>query len=89
MFDDWYENYKRDGGELLLFNTIDLQAAYKAGGDASKILLIQLFRACPDVVMCENFHHKKADRHQGLETCPPLDRYVALLDMIAEYLQRS
>lgn len=30
-FDDWYETYERDGGELMLFNTIDLEAAYQAG----------------------------------------------------------
>ena len=29
-FDKWYETYERDGGELLLFNTIDLKAAWKA-----------------------------------------------------------
>lgn len=34
-FDDWYENYERDGGELMLFNTIDLEAAYQAGFDAA------------------------------------------------------
>ena len=30
-FDDWFENYERDGGELMLYNTIDLEAAYRAG----------------------------------------------------------
>lgn len=30
-FDDWYEQYQRDGGELMLFNTIDLEAAFEAG----------------------------------------------------------
>ena len=30
-FDSWYEGYERDGCELMLFNTIDLEAAYKAG----------------------------------------------------------
>lgn len=30
-FDAWYETYERDGGELLLFNTIDLAAAFETG----------------------------------------------------------
>ncbi len=30
-FDDWYEQYEWDGGELMLFNTIDLAAAFEAG----------------------------------------------------------
>ena len=30
-FNDWYETYDRDSGELMLFNTIDLEAAYTAG----------------------------------------------------------
>lgn len=30
-FEEWYETYERDGGELMLFNTIDLEAAYTAG----------------------------------------------------------
>ena len=30
-FDDWYETYERDGGELMLYNTIDLEMAYGAG----------------------------------------------------------
>ena len=30
-FDNWFETYDRDGGELMLYNTIDLEAAYKAG----------------------------------------------------------
>ena len=29
-FDNWYETYDRDGGELMLFNTIDLEATWKA-----------------------------------------------------------
>lgn len=30
-FDDWYETYERDGGELLLFNSLDMEAAFRAG----------------------------------------------------------
>ncbi len=30
-FAEWYETYERDGGELMLYNTIDLEAAFKAG----------------------------------------------------------
>ena len=30
-FEEWYETYERDGGELMLFNTLDLEAAYEAG----------------------------------------------------------
>jgi hypothetical protein len=30
-FDEWFENYVRDGGEMMLYNTIDLEAAYNAG----------------------------------------------------------
>lgn len=29
-FEKWYETYDRDGGELMLFNTIDLEAAFLA-----------------------------------------------------------
>lgn len=36
-FDKWYETYERDGGELLLFNTLDLKASW----GASRINLIQ------------------------------------------------
>jgi len=32
-FEQWYETYECDGGELMLYNTIDLQAAYNAGLD--------------------------------------------------------
>lgn len=35
-FDDWYETYERDGGELMLYNTIDLQAAFEAGRGSVK-----------------------------------------------------
>lgn len=35
-FDAWYETYERDGGELLLFNTIDLEAAFAAGTQAER-----------------------------------------------------
>ena len=37
-FNDWYEQYERDGGELMLFNTIDLRAAFMAGADAANTL---------------------------------------------------
>jgi hypothetical protein len=30
-FDEWYETFQRDGGELTLFNTIDLESAFVAG----------------------------------------------------------
>ena len=30
-FEEWYETYDCDGGELMLYNTIDLEAAYLAG----------------------------------------------------------
>lgn len=30
-FDEWYEDYEGNGEELLLFNTIDLQSAYREG----------------------------------------------------------
>ena len=30
-FDEWYEDYEGNGEELLLFNTIDLQSAFKEG----------------------------------------------------------
>lgn len=30
-FEQWYEEYERDGGELMLYNTIDLEAAFNAG----------------------------------------------------------
>lgn len=30
-FNDWYETYERDGGEMMLFNAIDLEAAYNTG----------------------------------------------------------
>lgn len=30
-FDDWFDEYERDGGDLLLYNTIDLRAAFEAG----------------------------------------------------------
>jgi hypothetical protein len=29
-FEKWYDIYERDGGELMLFNTIDLEAAWQA-----------------------------------------------------------
>ena len=35
-FNDWYETYDRDSGELMLFNTIDLEAAYTAGMEHSE-----------------------------------------------------
>ena len=35
-FDDWYEQYEHDGNELLLFNTIDLDAAFCAGIEEGK-----------------------------------------------------
>jgi hypothetical protein len=30
-FGDWFEDYERDGGELMLYNAIDLEAAFDAG----------------------------------------------------------
>jgi hypothetical protein len=30
-FDEWYEKYERDGGELMLFNANDLREAWIAG----------------------------------------------------------
>ncbi len=30
-FNQWFEQYKRDGGELMLYNTIDLESAFNAG----------------------------------------------------------
>lgn len=30
-FNQWFEQYERDGGELMLYNTIDLEAAFNAG----------------------------------------------------------
>jgi hypothetical protein len=35
-FEKWYDKYERDGGELLLFNTIDLKSAYFAGREGMK-----------------------------------------------------
>lgn len=35
-FDEWYETYERDGGELMLYNAIDLQAAWEAGRQAGR-----------------------------------------------------
>jgi hypothetical protein len=29
-FESWFDTYQRDGGELMLFNTLDLEAAWKA-----------------------------------------------------------
>ena len=34
-FEEWFETYERDGGELMLYNTIDLEAAYLAGAKAA------------------------------------------------------
>lgn len=33
-FETWYETYERDGGELMIYNTIDLEMAYGAGQKA-------------------------------------------------------
>lgn len=30
-FHEWYETYERDGGELMVFNSLDLEQAFKAG----------------------------------------------------------
>ena len=30
-FEEWFETFDPDGGELMLYNTIDLEAAYLAG----------------------------------------------------------
>ena len=30
-FNQWFEQYERDCGELMLYNTIDLEAAFNAG----------------------------------------------------------
>lgn len=35
-FENWYDTYERDGGELMLYNAIDLEAAYKAGYEAMR-----------------------------------------------------
>lgn len=32
-FHDWFDTYERDGGELMLYNSIDLQAAWDAAWD--------------------------------------------------------
>lgn len=33
-FEEWFETFDRDGGELMLYNTIDLEAAFEAGAAA-------------------------------------------------------
>ena len=35
-FEEWYETFERDGGELMLYNTIDLEAAFLAGAAAMR-----------------------------------------------------
>lgn len=35
-FEEWFETYERDGGELMLYNTIDLEAAFLAGAAAMR-----------------------------------------------------
>lgn len=35
-FEEWFETFDRDGGELMLYNTIDLEAAYLAGAAAMR-----------------------------------------------------
>ncbi len=39
--------------------------------------LVALYRACPSILGCNDFHHSKADRHAPDEPCPPLERYFA------------
>lgn len=34
-FEEWYETYDRDGGELMLFNTMDLEAAWNSAQEAA------------------------------------------------------
>lgn len=36
LFEEWFETFDRDGGELMLYNTIDLEAAYLAGATAMR-----------------------------------------------------
>lgn len=53
-FEDWYETYERDGGELMLYNTIDLESAYQAGYKAAKKQAgnVVLMFACSDHPRC-------------------------------------
>lgn len=30
QFEDWFDTFQRDGGELMLYNTLDLEAAWNA-----------------------------------------------------------
>ena len=41
-FDDWFDTYQRDGGELMLFNTQDLEAAYLSGCDIKDAEIVKL-----------------------------------------------
>ena len=40
-FEEWYETYDRDGGELMLFNTIDLEAAWNAAVENVKAISLR------------------------------------------------
>ena len=35
-FEDWFDTFERDGGELLLYNTVDLYDAFLAGARYGK-----------------------------------------------------
>ena len=35
-FDKWFDIYERNGGELMLYNSIDLEAAFLAGQKAER-----------------------------------------------------
>ena len=41
-FDDWYDTYERDGGELMLYNAMDMRAAFMAGADTATINTIPI-----------------------------------------------
>ena len=38
-YDDWFDTYERDGGELMLYNTIDMRSAFQAGAVAANGVL--------------------------------------------------